>query len=378
MLHIISSLAVGGAEQALYRVLKGGLATSFDNRVVSLKSHGAFSEKIREVGVQVDALGAGHPIASFFAIKDLYDIVQEFSPDIIQGWMYHGNFVARIAWRMTRDQSHLVWNVRHSLYDLADEKLFTRQVIRANRYWSPEVSTIIYNSRLSNVQHEKFGFRPESGVVIPNGFDMSVHFSSAANNFNVRDELSIPHSALVVGHVGRYHPVKNHEGFLRAVAEIIGDRKDVHVILAGRGVDSGNDKLVNLLPKAVRDRVYFLGERSDVPRLMCAMDLLCVSSFSEAFPNVLAEAMATGIPCVSTNVGDSAIIIGDEGLLAKANDSSDFLNCLQSMLAMTGSDRRAMGQRARCRIEKFYSLGGVVEKYTGLYLSLLAQEVRKA
>jgi len=368
ILHIITGLSAGGAERVLYNVLAGGLAEQGDVAVLSLRDEGTYGQPIRDLGVPVYTLGIQRGLPSLSAIAHLRRLVLRLRPDVIQGWMYHGNLAASVAARMTPGSRPAVaWSVHHSLYSLAGEKPLTRQVIRVNRWASAGVDAIIYCSRLSREQHETFGFAAERGQVIPNGFDTERLTPDAERGRVMREVLGIPREAIVIGHVARFHPMKDHASFLRAAVEVMRQRPDVVCLLAGRGVNLENPALAGILPPELEQRFYFVGERKDVPDLMRAMNLFCQSSWSEAFPNVLGEAMALGVPCVATDVGDSRDIIGETGIIVPPSDSKALSAGLLAMLNRTVDERAALGRAARARIEMHYALPSVVAQYRELY-----------
>lgn len=369
--HIITGLSVGGAERTLYVLLLGGLAQRFENQVVSLSDQGAFGSRIHQLGVQVSALGMRRAFPSPRSIAKLRQIARRFQPDIIQGWMYHGNVMASLVRSLLPNRPALAWNVRQSLYDLKREKLLTQWVIRASRRLSSGPEALLYNSRVSRQQHVAFGFSDSSSFVIPNGFDLQQWCSSEVKRRAIREELSIPAEATVVGHVARLHPVKDHATFLRAAASVVARNENVHFLLSGRGVVAENPSLVSMVPRTARANIHFLGERNDVPDLMRAMDIFCSSALGEAFPNALGEAMATELPCVATDVGDSRSIVGDTGIVEPPRDEEALAAGLMRLLSMTTGERRALGKAARARVEANYALPVVVERYAEIYRDLM-------
>ena len=370
ILHVVTGLATGGAERALYNVLTGGLAKRFDIAVVSLRDEGAMGPLIKTLGVPVYVLKMNSYASGATAVAGLLRIVRSYRPDIIQGWMYHGNLAASVVASLGLKRPAVVWNIRHCLYDLKAEKLLTRQVIRCNRFFSGHADTLIYNSRLAKAQHETFGFASDKSLVLPNCFDVEWLRPEPEIGRSVRKELDIPEDALVVGHVARFHPMKDHISFLRAAVEVVRRIPASRFLLVGRGVSLENPVLTNIVPLELRDRFYFTGERSDVHRLMQAMDVLCSSSWSEAFPNVLGEAMACGVPCVATSVGDCSDIIGDTGVVVSPSDSEALVQGLLAMLEKDVAERRALGRVARERVKIRYSARAVVGEYISLYQRL--------
>ena len=374
-LHIITGLSTGGAERALYNLLQGGLNTQFNSQVISLIDKGTMGEKIEKLGVPVITLDmpAGRPtLASIFKLRR---IIKDLQPDLIQGWMYHGNLVATLARFFCSKKVPVIWNVRQSLYQIEKEKRLTRWVIKANRLLSKSVDKLLYNSQLSREQHEAFGFASEKGQVIPNGINCQQFSYSAKAREQVRAELDMPSESLVVGHVARFHPMKGHASFLQAAVSLAEKYPDVHFMLSGREVTLTNPALKQHVPPELENRFYLLGERRDISDLMSAMDILCSSSgWGEAFPNVLGEAIAVGVPCVATDVGDSALIVGECGCVVKPGDSAVLEAGIESLLIMPESERKHLGEQGRQRIEDNFTLSVIVERYAERYKSIISDK----
>lgn len=375
IIHVITGLATGGAERALYNLLYGGLAKHFDNHVISLGNEGAVGRDIRALGVTVTNLGMRGSPLPFLGLVKLHWLVKQFRPALIQGWMYHGNLASSLACFLAPGRPVLAWNIRCSQYDLRHEKLMTQMVIRANRLFSSTPDILLYNSHLSRKQHEGLGYSSLNGQVIPNGIDMKVFFFSSTLRQSVRSELGIPADAQVVGHVARLHPMKDHPLFLKVAVGLVRQYPGVHFILSGQGVSLENRALEKLVPVQVRSRFHLLNERDDVARLMCAMDIFCLcSAWGEGFPNVIGEAMATGLPCVATDIGDSSVIIGKAGIVVPPRNEKALANGLESLITMPGEKRRALGVSAQERIHANYELGDIIEQYAVLYEKLIKEK----
>lgn len=375
ILHVISGLDTGGAERALYNLLQGGLAEDFDCQVVSLKDKGTFGPRLEALGVPVICLGMRPGLPSAGIVNRLKRVARDFRPDIVQGWMYHGNLAGLLARRLAPGRPVLAWNIRHSLYDIALERPLIRVVIRAGRLCSVRPEKILYNSRVSRQQHEAFGFRHEHGQVIPNGIDVDGFRFSGAARQRIRQGLDIAEDAVVIGHVARFHPMKDHGLFLEAAAKVAARFRNVHILMAGRGVEYGTEFFARAIPADLRARFHLLGEREDVADLMCAMDIYSSSSYGEAFPNVLGEAMSVGLPCVATDVGDSGLVVGDTGLLTRAGDPAGFGKGLMTLIEMPREERLHLGRRARARIVENFSLPATVGQYKRLYSEMLTSNL---
>jgi glycosyltransferase involved in cell wall biosynthesis len=269
----------------------------------------------------------------------------------------------------------VVWNVRQSLADLTNERWLTRWVIRANAWLSARPSAIIYNSHTSARQHEAFGFAASLTRIIPNGFDTNLFHPDASARANVRRELGLGDDVVLIGLIGRYHPMKDHRMFLRAAALLAQGCPDVRFLLAGADVDAANPALATMIAESgIGDRVSLLGERDDTPRLNAALDIAgSASAWAEGFSNVVGEAMSCGVPCVVTDVGDSARIVGDTGIVVAPRDPQALANAWRRLISLGLEGRRALGARARQRVIDQFSLGAVVRQYEDLYDSLLAR-----
>lgn len=375
VIHVISGLSTGGAERALFNLLSGGLGEAGETLVLSLTDEGTFAEPIRELGVTVLTLNMRGSFPRPAALKRLRKIVRGFQPDLIQGWMYHGNLAVSIAGLLATNKPKIIWNIRHSLYSLKAEKKMTRQVIRANRCLSVKADSIIYNSHLSQLQHETFGFAGEKARVIANGFDTEVLKANSEKRNSMRKALGIESDAHVVGHVARFHPMKGHVGFLQAAVKVLETRPNVIFLLAGRDVNLSNPSLSGIVPKAMEKQFRFVGERRDVHDVMQVMDLFCISSeWGEAFPNVLAEVMCLQIPCVATDVGDSSAIVGTCGRVVPIGQPLALANEILNLLSLPDTEKKELGKLARQRIKANYALPNIVQQYDDFYRYLTLQK----
>lgn len=371
IVHVITSLNTGGAERALYNLLQGGLNKNSENHVISLSDRGTIGPQIEALGVPVITLDMPIGRPTLAGIIKLRQSIKELQPDLIQGWMYHGNLAATLARFFSPNKTTLVWGIRHSLYEIKSEKRLTQLIIKASRSLSKSPDTVLYNSQLSQQQHEQFGFYADNGRAIPNGINLEQFRFSEVERMRVRAELGISEGALVAGHVARFHPMKDHPLFLQAAADIARRFDNFHCLLIGRDIKFTNKDLKKHIPKEFESRFHLLGEHRDVAAVMSAMDIFALTSeWGEGFPNVLGEAMAMGLPCVTTNVGDSALIVGDFGKVIEPKDKTALTAMIESFLILPATDRRLIGEQARQRIEENFSLDAIVEQYSNLYKSL--------
>lgn len=369
VLFITTGLATGGAERMLCRLLPGLVAGGLEVGVVSLRARGGVSGDIEAMGVPVWHLGLDSARDLPRAAIRLRGAARDFRPDVVQGWMYHGNLAAWLLRALWCRRARLCWSVRQSLPDLGLEKPGTRWVIRAGARVSAGVDAIVYNALLARQQHEAIGYASAPGRLIDNGFDIDVFRPDAGAAANVRRELGLMPSERLVGLIARFHAMKGHGVFLRAAASLAARVPDVHFLLAGQGVDAANPALAPwLVEPALLGRVHPLGERADVPALTCALDVATSASLAEAFPNTLGEAMSCGVPCVATDVGDARRIVGDTGLIVPPGDPEALAGAWARLLAMPATDLAALGAAARRRVRECFSLDHAVAGYRALYL----------
>jgi glycosyltransferase involved in cell wall biosynthesis len=330
--------------------------------------------------VPVHCLGLKRNAPNPFRALSILPLAQRIAPQLIQGWMYHGNLMASLAAvalrktapRNVLGQKPVLWNIRQTVYDLRRERWLTAKLIRQGARLSSGPAAIIYNSQTSASQHEELGYRAEKRVIIPNGFDCQVLRPDEAARKAVRAELGITDDTVLVGLVARYHPMKDHVGFLKAAALVVQSHPQTRFVLVGAGVSSTQPELAEgIQQNELGDRVILLRERSDIPRLNNAFDIGCsASAWGEGFSNSIGEAMACGVPCAVTNVGDSAYIVADTGFVAPPRAPEALAEAIGRLIEIGQPGRQQIGAKARKRIETEFSLSAIVEKYENLYLAI--------
>ena len=368
ILHVITSLGTGGAEMMLFKLLSAG-NRDWTQAVVSLDDHPSIiAPRITELGVQVHSLGVNRSTPNPLRALSIVPIARQFRPDLIQGWMYHGNFVASYAANRQKRKLPVLWNIQQSLYDISRERWLTAAVIRMGIRFSRRPTRIIYNSRTSAKQHEAFGYCASKTIVIPTGYDCNVFHPDEQARHEVRTELGIGQDEVLLGLVARYHPMKDHAGFLQAASLVSQAHPSVKFALIGRDIDKESPIVDLIQQNGLQDRVFLLGERRDIPRLTAALDIACsASAWGEGFSNTIGEAMACGVPCVVTDVGDSAYAVGDTGLAVPPRNPKALADAISQLVAVGPENRRSLGQAARRRIEAEFALPMIVRRYEDLY-----------
>ncbi len=366
--HVITGLEVGGAELALCGLLE--TLSEPDNTVVALRGKSALSARVADLAplAHLDMNPGRAMPRDVFRLRNL---LRRNQPDVIHAWMYHANLLSSLA--MAGLRTPVIWGIHHSLSDLASEKRKTRFVIRANAWLSRSPARIRYVSALASKQHSQFGFSARRALVIPNGYDTDRLKPDPVARVRVRRELGIDPDVLVIGMVARVHPTKDHGNFLAAAARFLPEHPGTVFVLVGEGASVGNPALVASIERlGLRVHVRLCGKRKDIPALDAAFDIATLSSRGEAFPNAIAEAMACGTPCVSTDVGDAALIIGNAGVVVPPRDAVALSQGWARLAALSTSERRALGQRARERIVECFARQAIARRFLDLYRELVS------
>jgi glycosyltransferase involved in cell wall biosynthesis len=301
--------------------------------------------------------------------RRLVRLMRAHRPDDLQCWMYYADLLGGLAARRLGIRN-VLWGIRNSHFESGGTRLkrMIRKVCAWGSHYFPTTVVCVADSALD--VHAHAGYDRSRMQVIHNGYDPAGFTFSSTHRKQLRDALGIHEDGLIVGSVGRYSPAKDHASFIRAAA-IVGQRMEhVRFLLVGRGLTKDNAAVTALIAATgMPERFLLLGERSDVAACMSAMDVFCLHSTTEGFPNVLGEAMCIGLPCVSTDVGDARLLLGETGMTVNGATPDDLARTLGDMLRLSPVQRRALGAQARQRIVDRYTLGHAVRKFEALYQS---------
>jgi glycosyltransferase involved in cell wall biosynthesis len=371
--HIITDLSTGGAEIMLLKLLSSIDRQRFTARVISLTAGGPIGDRLAGLGIPVQALGMRPGSPDPRALLRLSGWLRRNPPAIVQTWMYHADLVGGIAARLT-GRAPVVWGIRNSNLDVMHSRRSTRWTVKICALlsrWVPR--RIVSCSETARRIHAGLGYAAARMLVIPNGFNLDQFCPDPQARVSVRQELGISPGARLVGLVARFDPQKDHRGFVEAAARIRARLLDAHFLLCGEGVTWDNPVLAGWIgAQGLRDHFHLLGGREDIPRLSAALDVACSSSaYGEAFSNVLGEAMACGVPCAVTDVGDSAYIVGSTGKVVSPNDAQALAGAVVELLELPADRRRELGEAARRRMQEKFDIRAVVSQYEQLYTSLL-------
>lgn len=374
VLHIIVGLNVGGAESMLKRLIESDTASIPSTVVVSLTSLGVIGESLRSRGVCVHALGMSSALSFPIALWRLAKLIRQYQPNIIQTWMYHANLLGGLA-ACLAGHRNIVWGVRRTSLSLSDsaQTVLVMKVCALLSRWVPK--KIICVAEAARQAHVAAGYDAARMVVIPNGFDFSHFTATMEQRIALRWACRFSEGDVVVGCLGRFHPDKGQDNFVKAAAIVADSHSDVKFLLVGRDCDANNHKLIGWLNEyGLQDRFALLGERNDVPVCLAAMDVFCMPSRTEGFPNGLGEAMAMGLPCVATQVGDTAILAGETAVMVPAQDEQALARGLLEVISLSEEQRYQMGQRAKVRVMSEFSIQKARERFDAVYQQVLSEE----
>jgi glycosyltransferase involved in cell wall biosynthesis len=371
VLHIITDLRQGGAEAMLEKMVRASTSVSPDveHAVVSLRSLGVVGPRLQAAGVPVTALGLDSAATVVPALIRLWRLLRAQPRDVVvQTWLYHadlvGGFLARLAGR-----PRIYWNLRVAVHrpDFRRGTFWVLKLCALLSSWIPRF--IVSCGPVVMSSHVAQGYARAPCVVIGNGFELNHFRVDPVRRERLRQEFGVTPDTLLVGTVARLHSQKDFTTLARAAAQVVGQLSNVRFLWVGAGVDS-DEALTTLIDSiGLQDRVIRLGLRSDVPDLLNALDLFCMSSRSEGFPNALGEAMACSLPCVSTDAGDAAFLLGDRNWIVPIESPDALASALARMARLPADDRRRIGDKNRSRVAAEFGVEQAWGRYVDLYRS---------
>lgn len=365
ILHIITGLADGGAEAVLYRLCTHD--TQNRHVVVSLMDAGKYGPLLQTAGVEVHCLHMPRGRVTAGGLRRLWRLLRAQRPRVVQTWMYHADLVGGALARVAGVPA-LCWGIRNTSLEPGSSTRSTIWVARICAWLSRWLPRAIVSCSQEAVRvHRALGYAARKFVVIPNGYDLTRFAPDVAARRRLRAEWAVDGSMPLLGMVARFDPQKDHATLVDALARLVRAGSRFACVLAGTGVDAGNAALREAIAAAgLETSVRLVGRRDDVPAVMAALDVhVLSSSFGEAFPNVLAEAMACGTPCVTTAVGDAALIVGDTGWVVPPRDPDALADALQQAIEAMQDTPAWQARQARCRqrIAEHFAIEAMVQRY---------------
>jgi glycosyltransferase involved in cell wall biosynthesis len=365
--HIITGLAAAGAETALYHLLAALDRQEYQSEVISLTDRGATAVRIEALGVPVRALSMMRSVPNPLAIRRIAKILRRSRPQIVHTWMYHSNLLGGLA-AQAAGGIPVIWGIHHSRVDSSDTKRFTVWTVRACAWFSKQLpARIICCANSSELAHIQLGYDPEKMEVIYNGIDSELFRPNPEARLALRSRLGLPPEALLIGMAGRLHRHKDHKTFFAAARLLRGECPDVHFVLCGEGMVADNPKLAAEVADGLQGHCHLIGLQREMPAFYSGLDIAANSSSSEAFPLAVGEAMACGVPCVVTEVGDSPAIVGQTGRIAPPRRPALMGSAWRELIDAGAEARQILGNAARERVVIHFSVTQFAQRYQSLY-----------
>lgn len=373
VLHVISGLGPGGAEAVLYRL---ATRSAHEHMVICLGPPDWYSGLLERSGIPVHHVDCTSVRAALANARALHRLIRSSDPDIVQGWMYRGNIFGGISGRLLGKP--VIWNIRCST--LEPLRIATRFLAYAGAYLVRFVPDLIINCSARSAEfHDSLGYTAVETVIIPNGYDSARFQPDTREMLAIRESVGAKPGTFLVGSIGRWHAQKGYPILLDAVQLLRRRGVPVRLLLAGTGLDSENAELAELIRSRGLERdVATLGHLADIAPIAGALDLHVLASVgAEGFPNIVAETMLCGTPNVATDVGDSAVIVGDCGWIIPPADPERLAAAIAQAHAERDFDSAGWLERrnrARERICKHFSIQRMVSAYEDVWRDFAMSE----
>ena len=367
VLHIIVGLDVGGAETMLKRLIESAPVSLTETIVVSLTSIGVVGESLRARGVCVYALGMSSFWCAPMVLWRLIWLIRKCRPAIVQTWMYHADLIGGLAARLAGCCA-VVWNIRSTNIPQGALSV-TFWIVRLCAIFSYFIpDRIICCANSVKTAHIKLRYVAHKMIVIQNGFDFSAFEIDSNSRQRARLELGCNAGDIVIGVVGRFDPLKDFHNFVTAASYVSLKCANVKYLMIGRGNEWSNPTLCDWIERAgLIEKFHLVGQKNDVNYYFSALDIFCLSSVSEGFPNVVVEAMAMQLPCVVTSAGDAAEILGDNGFIVPVKDSMALADALLRICYLDPKIRKNLGVRGAEKVRTEYGIEKISRKYEEIY-----------
>ena len=300
----------------------------------------------------------------------LYNLIRKLKPDIVHTWMYQADLFGGIISKLAGVKI-IYWNIRNSSL-ISGTSISTRSIGFLNSFFSYLIpNKIILVSENSRIYHSSLGYSNSKMLVIPNGYDVSLYTTNIFIKDKIKKELNISSNSIVIGSIGRYNLYKDHVTFIKSalrVLDIIKKDFNIKFVLIGKNITKENNIIFSLIKNTkFKDNFILLGEQKDIIDYYSLFDIFCLHSISEAFPNVLAEAMCSGLPCISTNVGDVSLMLDDKFCIVPPNNTIKLSNSLIKLINLAKNDLDNIGFQNKLKISSEYSIELFYNNYNQIY-----------
>lgn len=365
-LHIIGSLEIGGAEMTLCKLIETTDPKIINHVVISLLPPESLQHRVKATGARIVSLNMARNRLTLTDICRLAKLIKKINPDLVHTWMYISDIIGGLATRLA-GTFPVIFSIRHGSFK--GDKARTVLLAKITAWLSHLIpQRIIACSTAAAELHRQSGYAADRLQIIPNGFTIK---DNSTLRGKLRAHLGVNESAILVGMIGRYVPAKDHNCFIKAAALVKKQFSQAEFVLCGAGVEKNNHSLVSVIDAAgLANCCHLLGNQAEIDWILADLNFLVSSSSSEAFANVIGEAMAAGIPCVATNVGDSAHIVGNTGIIVPPDEHEPLAQGMLQMLQKTSAELAEMGMQAQKRIVQMFSLPAVARCYEKMYFEV--------
>ncbi|WP_170007321.1 glycosyltransferase [Bacillus fonticola] len=360
IIHIISGLGSGGAENMLLKLLKYSDKDKYYHEVISLKDEGIMGEKIKAEGIKLHSLNLNKKNL-FTSLIKARNICKEF--DIVDTWLYHADIFGLIISKILLKKK-LIWNIRHSNLDKDANTSTVLKIVKLNSILSKYVNRVTYNSNRALENHLRAGYSACKSKIIPNGFELNKFKFDLALRSKVRQDLCIGEKEIVIITVGRWNIQKDYYTLFKALKELRNQNRHFKMIMVGTNLDDSNIELKDLINQYnLKENIILLGRRNDIPALLSSSDIYISSSMGESFSNAIGEAMACELYCVVTDVGDSKIILGNTGITIPPKNPLALTDSLVSYFSYLHSNGLEKNTQARERVIENYDIRAIIKLF---------------
>lgn len=357
------SLDRGGAERQLVMLAKGLATRGRSVAVAVFFGGGVYETELVSAGVRIVHLDKKGRWDVLPFLNRLIQLLRKERPSVLHGYLGVPNILA-VALKPLLPGTHIVWGVRASNMDLSRYDWLSRFAYALECRLARFADGIIANSNAGRNYAIANGFPGDKIVVIPNGIDTDYFRPDPEGRWQVRAEWKIGEHEILVGLVGRLDQMKDHGLFLEAAGRIVRARSDVRFVCVGGGSAAYAETLRQRAAALdLANQLMWVGARDDMPAVYSALDIaISSSSFGEGFSNTIAEAMACGVPCVVTDVGDSAFIVGETGSVVPPGNCDALVAALQTLINLSHEQRRMLGDASRARVVSEFGIDRLIDR----------------
>ena len=370
IIHLIVGLNDGGAEAVLFRLC--AIDRKNTHIVISMMDEGKYGSLLKDAGVKVYTLNMPRGKFTWSGIKKLWYLVRLIKPEVMQTWMYHANLIGGIIGKFA-GVKRICWGIHHVNLDAEHNSFSTISIARLSALFSMWIPDIIISCSIKATKvHKKLGYKKKIFKTIANGYDLKKFQFDVKSRKRLRAEWNIPNNKVLFGMVARFHSQKDHKNLLSALSILKNKSNAWHCMLIGNGINSDNALLLEWIQENnLEQYITLLGQRTDIADIMNAIDIHLLSSLGEGFPNVLSEAMACRTPCITTDVGDAAFIVGDTGWVVKRQNSSMLADAILDALCTMNNKIKWLSRCLACQkqIEDNFTQEQMLEKYQSCWTS---------